>query len=277
MEIQGINSRVRLNNGVEMPWLGYGTYKVDPGQVTLKAVTEAIDIGYRHIDTAKYYGNEADVGRAIRESGIDRDEFFVTTKLWNTDHGYDKATRAFNKSLERSGLEYIDLYLIHWPVPGKFIESWSALEDISHDGGVRAIGVSNFLIHHLDELMVHSSIVPAVDQVEFHPHLVRLDLLKFCESNGIQMEAWSPLKQGAITNDGGITSIGRRYHKTASQVTLRWDLQHGLITIPRSTRRSHMEENADIFDFVLTPEEMSIIDSMDIGENVGPDPDRSDY
>jgi len=272
-----INSRVRLNNGVEMPLLGYGTYKISPGEMTQSCVRDALEVGYRHIDTATYYGNERDVGTALRESGIPRDEVFITTKLWNTEQGYEAALRAFDDSLERLNIDYVDLYLIHWPVPGKFNESWSALEDIYSGGRVRAIGVSNFLIHHLEELISDSRTVPAVDQVEFHPHLVRLDLLEFCNSRNIRMEAWSPLKQGAIPVDRGMASVGWRYGKSASQATLRWDIQHGVITIPRSTRRSHMEENADIYDFELTEAEMRTIDSMDRGENVGPDPDRINY
>jgi diketogulonate reductase-like aldo/keto reductase len=268
-----IRSMVRLNNSVEMPWLGYSTYRIEPGNVTFKSVTEAIDVGYRHIDTAKYYRNEEDVGRAIRESGLDREDFFVTTKLWNTDQGYDSAKRAFEDSLERLGIEYVDLYLIHWPIPDIFVGSWSALEELYLEGRTRAIGVSNFLQHHLEELISSCSIMPAVDQVEFHPHLVRLDLLEYCRSKGIQIEAWSPLKQGAIPYNRGMASIGWRYRKSASQATLRWDLQHGVVTIPRSIDRGHMEENADIFDFELTPDEMRTIDSMDRGENVGPDPD----
>jgi len=271
-----LGSRTRLNNGVEMPWLGYGTYKVGPGEVAEKAVTDALEVGYRHIDTATYYGNEVDVGNAIRKSDIVRDEIFVTTKLWNSDQGYDSASRAFEDSIERLDIEYLDLYLIHWPVPGKFCESWAALEDVYRSGRVRAIGVSNFLMHHLEELLSDCSVVPVIDQVEFHPHLARLDLLEFCGSREIQMEAWSPLKQGAITHDGRMTDIGLRYGKSASQVTLRWNLQHEVVTIPRTINRSHMQENADIFDFELTNAEMRTIDSMDRGENVGPDPDRVD-
>jgi len=276
-ERMNLESMFILNNGVEIPLLGFGTYKVEPGEVTTRVVKEALEVGYRHIDTAKYYGNEADVGKAIRESEIPRDNIFVTTKLWNSDQGYEKAMKAFDGSLDRLGLEYIDLYLIHWPVSGKYLESWTALEDILRSGRVRAIGVSNFMVHHLEDLLVNCTVEPSVDQVEFHPHLVNLELLEFCKEKGIQMEAWSPLKQGAMPYDRGMAGIGWRYGKTASQATLRWDLQHGVVAIPKSIRKDRMVENSQIFDFELTPAEMRTIDSLDRGDRVGPDPDRVDF
>jgi len=264
-------SRVRLNNGVEMPWLGYGTYKVRPEEA-YRCVLDALDLGYRLIDTAAYYRNECEVGKAVRDSGIDREEIFVTTKVWNTDQGYENTLRAFEDSLERLGMEYVDLYLVHWPVPGKCLDTWKALVKIYKEGMVRAIGVSNFMEEHLDRLLEHSDIVPAVNQVELHPHLFPEALVEKCRREGIQVQAWSPLKQGQIPAIRELQEIGRKYGKTAAQVTLRWILQHGIATIPRSTRKEHMMENADIFDFYLTLGDMHRIDMMDRGERVGPDP-----
>lgn len=272
-----IETKVVLNNGVEIPWLGFGTYKIEPGEVTYKAVRKALEVGYRHIDTAKYYRNEESVGKAVRESRVPREKVFVTTKLWNSDQGYKNALKAFDASFDRLGLGYIDLYLIHWPVQSKYLESWSALEDILQSGRVRAIGVSNFMIDHIEDLLESSTIIPAVDQVEFHPHLVNLELLEYCKGQGIQMEAWSPLKQGAMALDRGMAGIGWRYGKSASQATLRWDLQHGVVTIPKTVSRERMEENADIFDFELTPAEMRTINSLDRRQRVGPDPNRVNF
>lgn len=272
-----IEAKVVLNNGVEIPLLGFGTYKIEPGEMTYNAVRNALEVGYRHIDTAKYYRNEESVGKAVRESGVPREEVFVTTKLWNSDQGYESALKAFEESLDRLGLEYIDLYLIHWPVQDMYLDTWRALEDILQSGEVRAIGVSNFMIDHMENLLENSTIIPVVDQVEFHPHLVNLDLLEYCRGKGIKMEAWSPLKKGAMAVDRGMAGIGWRYGKSAAQATLRWDLQHGVVAIPKTVRRERMEENADIFNFELTPAEMRTIDSMDRGQRVGPDPNKVDF
>lgn len=264
-------TRVRLNNDVEMPWLGYGTYKVRPEEA-YRCVRDALDVGYRLIDTAAYYRNESEVGRAVRDSGIDREEIFITTKVWNTDQGYENTLRAFEDSLKKLGVDYVDLYLVHWPVPGKYLDTWKALVKIYEDGKAMAIGVSNFMEEHLDHLLEHSDIVPAVNQVELHPRLFPRKLVEKCRKEGIQVQAWSPLMQGRIVDIRELQEIGEKYGKTAAQVTLRWILQHGIATIPRSIRKEHMMENTDVFDFYLTLEDMHRIDMMDRGERVGPDP-----
>jgi len=266
-----LDSRVRLNNGTEMPWLGIGTYKLEPRE-TYRCVLEALEIGYRLVDTATYYRNEEEVGRAIRDSGLDREEVFVTTKVWNTDQGYESTLRAFQASLRRLGTDHVDLYLVHWPVPGRYIETWRALLDIYEKGAARAIGVSNFMEEHLDHLDGRWETIPAVNQVEMHPHLFPKGLLDRCRRGRIQPQAWSPLKQGKITSVPELMEIGERHRKTPAQVSLRWILQHGVSTIPRTRKREHMIENADIFDFRLDADEMERIDSMNRWERVGPDP-----
>ena len=257
-----------------MPWLGFGVFKAAPGDDTRQAVLHAIRTGYRHIDTATFYENEADVGAAIAESDVPRDELFVTTKVWNTDQGFDATLRAFDTSMQKLGLDVIDLYLVHWPVPGLYSETWKALERLYSQGRVRAIGVSNFLQHHLETILSRSDIVPAVNQVEFHPRLLQSDLRAFCRKHGIQYEAWSPLMRGRILDSEVITRIAGAHGKTPAQVVLRWDLQHEVVTIPKSVRPKRIEENADIFDFELTAEEMQAIDALDRNERIGPDPDR---
>jgi len=267
-------STVRLNNGVEMPWVGFGTFKSEPGRVTEQAVAWALEIGYRHVDTAAFYGNEADVGRAVRASGIPRSQVFVTTKVWNADQGYEPALRAFEDSSRKLGLGVVDLFLIHWPVKGKFSDTWRALERLYADGRVRAIGVSNFKVHHLEELAKTASVVPAVNQVEFHPFLLQPDLLAFDLAKGIRHEAWSPLTRGRSLENPVSVRIARTHGRTPAQVLLRWDLQHGVVTIPKSVHRERIAENAALFDFELTPAEMAAIDGLDTGTRIGPDPDN---
>lgn len=268
-----IQSCALLNNGVKMPWLGLGVYKSKEGGEVEHAVKTALKIGYRSIDTASFYENERGVGQAIKESGIPRQEIFVTTKVWNDQQGYDSTLRAFEESRKKLGLEYIDLYLIHWPIPGKFKETWKALEKLYRDGLVRAIGVSNFQIHHLEDLLNDCEIKPAVNQVEFHPYLTQKQLLAFCKEHDIQMEAWAPLMRGKVLDEPVIQTIAAKYGKTPAQVVLRWDLQHGVITIPKSVREERIKENSEIFDFQLTAEEMKQIDSLNKNERSGPDPD----
>ncbi len=270
--IDDIQSKAILNNDLEIPWLGFGTYKIRPGEETVRSVTEALDVGYRHIDTAEYYDNERGVGQAVRGSPLRRDEVFVTTKVWNNNQGYENTLQAFEDSLSRLGMDYVDLYLVHWPVSGKFKETWKALEEICRSDRAKAIGVSNFLIQHLEDLLRSAEIVPAVNQVEFHPHLFQRELLEYCRKRGIQMEAWSPLKKGEVPSIEALQRIGKRYGKTAAQVALRWDLQHGVVTIPKTVHRERMEENSDIFDFQISDEDMELIDSLDHSERVGPDP-----
>lgn len=268
-----LSSTVRLNNGVEMPWVGFGTFKSEPGRVTEQAVAWSLEIGYRHVDTAAFYANEADVGRAVRASGIPRSQIFVTTKVWNADQGYDRTLRAFEKSSRTLDLGVVDLYLVHWPVKGKFTETWRALERLLADGRVRAIGVSNFKVHHLEELAKTASVVPAVNQVEFHPFLLQPDLLAYDQAKGIRHEAWSPLTRGRSLDDPVVAGVARAHGRTPAQVLLRWDLQHGVVTIPKSVHRERIAENAALFDFELSPAEMAAIDGLDTGTRIGPDPD----
>jgi len=253
----------KLKNGVVIPRLGLGVYQSPPGQTTQRAVEYALKIGYRHIDTARIYNNESDVGTALRKSGIKREDVFITTKLWNSDHGYESALRACDQSLKRLGLKYLDLYLIHWPVPEIRNESWQALTQLLRDGKCRSIGVSNYTIQHLTELFDKSEIGPMVNQVEFSPFLYQKQLLDYCEKNKIQLEAYSPLTQGEKLNHPKIQSIAKKHDKTPAQVLIRWSLQHNLVTIPKSVREERIKENSQVFDYNLTVEDMRILDSLD--------------
>lgn len=266
-----------LHNGVQMPWVGLGVYKVKEGEEVKNAVRTALEIGYRHIDTAAFYENEEGVGQAIRESGIPREQVFVTTKVWNTDQGYETTLKAFDTSLKKLGFDYVDLYLVHWPVKGKYKETYKALEKLYKDGYVRAIGVSNFQIHHLQDVLADCEIKPMVNQVEYHPRLTQKELHAFCRENGIQLEAWSPLMRGEILNEPTIVEIGKKYGKTPAQVVLRWDLQNGVVTIPKSVTPTRIKENADLFDFSLTDEEMKQIDALNLNKRIGADPDNFNF
>lgn len=257
-----LNSRARLNNGIEIPRLGLGVYQSPPGKTTRYAVGYALEIGYRHIDTAKVYGNEADVGRAVKESGLNREEIFITTKVWNSDQGYDSTIKACNTSLTHLGLGYIDLYLIHWPVLGMSSETWKAMIQILKGGKVRAIGVSNYMINHLNEILYDSDVVPAVNQVEFHPFLYQQDLLRFCENKRIQLEAYSPLTRAKRLKHPIITKLAQKYDKTPAQVLIRWSLQHGLVVVPKSIHKDRIKQNAQVFDFNLESEDIAIMDSL---------------
>ncbi|MEU3188606.1 aldo/keto reductase [Streptomyces sp. NPDC006923] len=265
---------VTLNNGVTIPQLGFGVFQV-PDQETTAAVTSALEAGYRSIDTAAVYGNEAGVGRAIASSGTARDELFVTTKLWNADQGYDTTLTAFDASLEKLGLDHVDLYLIHWPTPArdKYLDTWRALEKLLADGRTRAIGVSNFQPAHLRRLLDHSGIVPAVNQVELHPALQQSELRAFHAKHNIATEAWSPLAQGALLKDEAIAAIAERHGKSAAQVVLRWHLQLGNIVIPKSVTPARIRENIDVFDFALAQDDIDAITALDRGMRTGPDPD----
>lgn len=263
-----------LHNGVKMPWFGLGVFKVKEGAEVVESVKVAIKNGYRSIDTAAIYQNEEGVGQGIKESEIPRKELFITSKVWNADQGYESALQAYETSLNKLSLEYLDLYLIHWPGKNKFKETWKALEKLYKDGRVRAIGVSNFKIHHLEELLKDAEIKPMVNQVEYHPHLTQKDLLAFCEKEGIQLEAWSPLKQGELLTDSTINEIAEKYGKTAAQVILRWDLQTKVVTIPKSIKEQRIIENANIFDFELSSEDIKKLDGLNKNERVGSDPDE---
>ena len=258
-----VESDAELNNGVKIPRLGLGVYQSPPGQSTKRAVECALKVGYRHVDTARIYGNESDVGTAIRESGIKREDIFVTTKLWNSDQGYETALKACNESLKRLGLKYLDLYLIHWPVQSARTESWKALVQLLKDGKCRSIGVSNYTIRHVTELIESSDVVPAVNQVEFNPFLYQKQLLDYCEKNRIQLEAYSPLTQGDKLNHPTIRQIAKSHSKTPAQIMIRWGLEHKLVTIPKSVHEERIRENAQVFDFHLTVEDMRALDSLD--------------
>ncbi|QOR85801.1 aldo/keto reductase [Geobacillus stearothermophilus] len=260
-----------------MPWVGLGVYKVKEGEEVRSAVRTALEVGYRHVDTAAFYENEEGVGQAIRESGIPREQVFVTTKVWNTDQGYETTLKAFDASLKKLGFDYVDLYLVHWPVKGKYKETYKALEKLYKDGYVRAIGVSNFQIHHLQDVLADCEIKPMVNQVEYHPRLTQKELQAFCRENGIQLEAWSPLMRGEILTEPTIVEIGKKYGKTPAQVVLRWDLQHGVVTIPKSVTPARIKENANLFDFSLTAEEMKQIDALNLNKRIGADPDNFNF
>jgi diketogulonate reductase-like aldo/keto reductase len=260
-----------------MPWLGFGVFQINDGLEVEQAVQCALETGYRSIDTATIYKNERGVGKAIQESGISREEIFLTTKVWNIDQREKRTLAAFEESLDRLGTDYVDLYLVHWPVKGFYKETWKAMEEIYQSGRAKAIGVSNFMIHHLEDILSDSQIVPAVNQVEFHPYLLNKELMKFCEDHKIRVEAWSPLMQGKILDDPVVTKISKKYNKTPAQVILRWDLQHEVVTIPKSVHAHRIAENAQIFDFELSQTDMSELDALDEGKRIGPDPDNFDF
>ncbi|MGY1770108.1 aldo/keto reductase [Blastococcus sp. SYSU D00813] len=270
---------IRLNNGVEIPQLGFGVYQIPPDQ-TVEAVTAALEIGYRHIDTAEMYGNEKEVGEAVRRSGIDRGEVFVTSKLNNGFHRRDDALRAFDQTLADLGLDSLDLFLVHWPLPTidvDYVETWKAMEEIYASGRCRAIGVSNFNAHHLRRVFAEGGIRPAVNQIEVHPYLVQDDLRSFGADHEIVTEAWSPIAQGKVLDDPAIVQVAERYGRTPAQVVLRWHVQRGDVVFPKSVTRSRMEENFALFDFELDQDAMTAITALDRNERTGPDPDTFDY
>lgn len=281
MVAKNLQDTTTLNNGVKMPWFGLGVFKVEEGPELVNAVKTSIKHGYRSVDTAAIYGNEEGVGKGIqdglKEAGISREELFVTSKVWNADLGYESTIAAYETSLKKLGLEYLDLYLIHWPVEGKYKDAWRALETLYKEGRVKAIGVSNFQIHHLEDLMKDAEIKPMINQVEYHPRLTQKELQAFCQTNDIQFEAWSPLMQGQLLDNEVIQGIANKHNKSIAQVILRWDLQNGVVTIPKSTKEHRIVENANVFDFELTKEEMEIIDGLNQNHRVGPDPDNFDF
>ncbi|MBI2133587.1 aldo/keto reductase [Candidatus Woesearchaeota archaeon] len=254
-----IDSTVKLNNGVKIPLLGFGTWQIADSKVCERAVLAALNAGYRHIDTAAIYGNESGVGSAIRKSGIPREEIFVTTKLWNDHH--DDPVRALEDSLRRLGMDYVDLYLIHFPVPQRNA-SWKILEALHSRGKCRSIGVSNFTVRHLSGLLDIAGVVPAVNQVELHPYLYQMDLIDFCTKKGILVEAYSPLTHGARLSDPRLVALAARYGKSPAQLLVRWCLQKGLVVLPKSVREDRIAENADVFDFIISSADMAVLDGF---------------
>lgn len=271
--INDIFATTTLANGVQMPWFGLGLYKVEEEKVE-QLVHTAVEYGYRSFDTAALYQNERSLGEAIRSLSIPREQLFITSKVWNTEQGYEETLAAFDASMERLGLDYLDLYLIHWPVPGKYVDTWKALEKIYEDKRVRAIGVSNFHAHHLQDVLDIATVKPMVNQVELHPKLSQRELHTFCKNNGIQLEAWSPLMRGRLQEDATLQTIANKYGKTVAQVILRWDLQLQIVTIPKTVNLARLKENADIFDFVLSEEDMRVIDGINENIRAGKDPDN---
>ncbi len=274
--IGNLQDTIMLNNGVQMPGFGLGVFKVGDGTPVINSVKSALRAGYRSIDTAAVYGNEEGVGQAIRESGVDRETLFLTSKVWNADQGYESTFKAFETSLAKLGTDYLDLYLIHWPVKGKYLDTWRAMTELYRQKRVRAIGVSNFQIHHLKEILGSSDIVPAVNQVELHPLLNQQELRDFCKLQNITVEAWSPLMKGNLDLPV-LQEIAAVHGKTAAQVVLRWHIQHGIVVIPKSVHDHRIRENAQVFDFSLTADEMHRIDALHVGKRFGPDPDNFDF
>jgi 2,5-diketo-D-gluconate reductase A len=273
---------IELNDGRTIPQLGYGVFQIDPAE-TARAVTAALEAGYRHIDTAEMYGNERGVGEAVRASGLDRSEVFITSKLSNACHRPDDARRAFDRTLSELGSDHVDLFLIHWPLPtlydGDFVSTWRTLEEFHADGRARSIGVSNFEVAHLRRLAAQCDVVPAVNQIELHPYFLNDEVRRYGESHGIATEAWSPIAQGAVLSDPVIADIAARAGRTPAQVVLRWHLQRGSIVFPKSTTPARMVENFDVFGFDLEPEDMARIDALDRGEagRTGPNPNTFAY
>jgi diketogulonate reductase-like aldo/keto reductase len=265
---------IRLNNGVEIPQLGFGVFQVTPEEC-VEAVTTALEVGYRHIDTAEMYGNEREVGEAVRRSGLDRSEVFVTSKLNNNKHARDDALKAFDQTLDDLGFEYLDLFLVHWPLPGidiDYVDTWRAMEEIYAGGRCRAIGVSNFDEHHLHRIFEATEVKPAVNQIEAHPYLANDQLRAFCREHEIAVEPWSPIAQGKVVDDPVVGRVAESTGRTPAQVVLRWHLQRGDIVFPKSVKRERMEENLAVFDFELDESAMAAISGLDRGERIGPDP-----
>lgn len=273
---------VTLNNGLEMPLVGYGVFRVPDGDDLAEAVKTAIAKGYRSIDTAQVYRNEESVGRGIRaaidEGLVAREELFVTSKVWNDGLSYEETLAAYASSLEKLGLDYLDLYLIHWPgLDTNYIEAYKALEKIYQDGRVRSIGVSNFHVHHLEHLLKETTVIPVINQIEFHPHLTQEEVRNYCKEHRIQVEAWSPLMNGSLLEEALIQQLASKYNKTPAQIVLRYDVQHGVVTIPKTMTPSRMTENLDVFEFALADEEMAQLDAMNDGLRCGPDPEKFNF
>ncbi|MBT3301081.1 MAG: aldo/keto reductase [Bacteroidetes bacterium] len=275
---KNLEYKLSLNNGIEIPQLGLGVFQANDGAEVFDAVSYALKIGYRLIDTAAIYKNEIGVGKAIIESNIPRDDIFLTTKLWNSRQGdYKQVAKGFNDSLERLGLEYVDLYLIHWPVKGKYADSWKAMEELYLEGKIKAIGVSNFQVHHLEDIFEKCQIIPTVNQIELHPLMQQNELHEFCKKHNILLEAWRPIMKGEADKVKELVEIGNKYDKSATQVILRWNLQIEIITIPKSVNPDRIKHNADLYDFELDEEDMDFIATLNQDKRFGPDPDNFDF
>ncbi len=278
--IKHLQDTIQLNNGINMPGIGLGVFQVE-NDATAEIVKNAIEVGYRSIDTAAIYGNEAGVGEGIKQAlatmDLKREDLFITSKVWNAGLSYDETVAAYEESLQKLGLEYLDLYLIHWPGKNKYAESWKALEDLYTAGKIKAIGVCNFNVSHLQDLLNSARVIPVINQVEFHPRLQQVELRAFCKEHNIQLEAWAPLMQGGLLEDPTIAEIAKKYGKSISQIILRWDIQNGVVTIPKTVNKERMVQNASIFDFSLTEEELQIINAMNLEKRVGPDPAEFDF
>ncbi|KOO48109.1 aldo/keto reductase [Viridibacillus arvi] len=272
-----ITSTKTLHNGVEMPRFGLGVYKMTDREEAIQAMTTAIDTGYIAIDTASLYNNEVEVGEAVKASNVRREDLFITSKVWNADQGYDETLRAFETSLKKLDMDYLDLYLTHWAVPGKFKDTYRAIERLYDEKLLRATGVSNHQIHHLEEIFATANVKPMVNQIEVHPYLTQVEVRDFCTANDIAVTAWSPLARGKIIDDATITSIGQKYGKSAAQVVIRWHLQLGNIVIPKSVTPSRIKANAQVFDFELTNEDMQLISALNKDERTGADPDNFSF
>ncbi|RSL29331.1 aldo/keto reductase [Salibacterium salarium] len=266
-----------LANGVKMPWVGLGVFQAEAGNEVKRAVKSALEAGYRSIDTASFYRNEKSVGEAIEESDIPVEDLFITTKVWNDEQGFNETLEAFERSREKLGVDVIDLYLIHWPVPGKYKETWGALEKLYEEGKVRAIGVSNFTEEHLENVMKTAKITPMVNQVEFHPRLFQKELLEYCQNHNIQLEAWRPLGKGDLLGEEVVERIAEKHGKTPAQVLIRWSLENNVITIPKSVTPERIKSNAQVFDFSLDVEDLQAIDGMNENQRYGYHPDDFPY
>jgi diketogulonate reductase-like aldo/keto reductase len=283
--VRKLDDCYQLNNGVQIPVVGFGTWQTPGGEVAVSSVKEAIKAGYRHIDTAAFYGNEESVGQAIKESGIDRKDLFITTKLWNSDHGYEAALKACAASLERLRLDYLDLYLIHWPNPIRFrdqfesvnAETWKALEKIYKDGKARAIGISNYMPHHIEATLKNAEIIPAVNQIRLYPGFIQEETARCCKEKGILVQAYSPLGTGAMLEVKELQELAEKYHKTVAQICLRWSLQMGFLPLPKSVTPARIKENADVFDFELSEKDVQNLASMKNYGGKGFDPDTASF
>ncbi|GAA3343370.1 aldo/keto reductase [Deinococcus persicinus] len=273
---------VTLNNGLKMPLVGYGVFRVPEGEDLAEAVKMAIAKGYRSIDTAQVYRNEESVGRGIRaaieEGLVTREELFITSKVWNDGLSYEETLAAYDSSLEKIGLDYLDLYLVHWPgIDTNYVDVYKALEKIYQDGRVRSIGVSNFHVQHLEKLLNETTVIPVINQIEFHPHLTQVEVRAYCTDKDIQVEAWSPLMNGALLEEALIQELASKYGKTPAQIVLRYDVQHNVVTIPKTMTANRMVENLDVFDFTLTDGEMAQLDALNDGLRCGPDPEKFNF